>query len=138
MTPDFLEGLCQHRFGESGGTAAANPTASLAPSSLTAASSSSASSVVDAPIQTDPRQIESLLYQRDFEQAYSLIAETAAGYWDKGKIEQVAQLLKLAASGLVHDEVAPKSFAKLVSDVAYFYPSKAIRLTEVRPSFLLW
>jgi hypothetical protein len=130
MTPDFLEGLCQHRFGESGGAAAANSIASLAPSMLTAASSSSVSAV-DAPSQTDPRQIESLLYQRDFEQAYSLIAETAAGYWDKGKIDQVAQLLKLAASGLVHDEVAPKSFVKLVSDVAYFYPSKAIRLTEV-------
>ena len=46
------------------------------------------------------RRIESLLYRRDMSAAYALIAETTQRHWEAGRTEHVAQLLKLASSGL--------------------------------------
>lgn len=49
--------------------------------------------------------------------------------------EAVAHLLKLASSGLfvaaTEDTAPTKSFNKLVRDVAYYIPPRAVKLTEV-------
>jgi hypothetical protein len=85
-------------------------------------------------------QIESLLYRRDMAAAYSLIADATSQHWQSGQTEQVAQLLKLASSGLFAAAVAAggadlsaKGFAKMVKDVAYFFPPKCVKASEPSP-----
>ena len=149
MGPDFLDSLCQHRFGDDTalvGAAASSP----------ASASASAST---APQFETERKIESLLYRRDLAAAYDLIASTTGRLWDQGQTDQVAQLLKLASSGLFAAAInaadpaldaangdgggsgsgssaasSGKSFTRLVRDVSYYCPPKGVRLTEPQPA----
>lgn len=115
MKNEMLESLCQHRQFDK-------------------------SEAVGSGSSVQFSKIESALYCRDFATAYELIAKSAALNWDQGKHELVGQLLKLASSGLFHgavDDIPPKSFAKLVQDVAYYYPPNAIKRSEVFSFFFI-
>jgi WD40 repeat protein len=89
----------------------------------TSAANLAAQQQYEAELQ-ESKEIEGLLYVRDYANAFRLIAKLASKYWEQSRFEQAASLLKLCSSASF-DDAARKpshSFTRLVSDLSYFIP----------------
>jgi len=88
------------------------------------------------------REVETLLYLRDFDRAYKTVAVLAHHYWTQGATAFAESLLKLTSSSLFNAAAAEasnvpassltiKTFNQLVSDLSRFIPPTTLRLSRV-------
>ena len=79
------------------------------------------------------RDVERLLYLRDFSQAFKRIARLAETYFTEKEHEKAELLLKMCSPANFNQAAArpTKSFTRLINDLSYFTPPHTLQLTQV-------